>query len=173
MFKGACFAGERVHGDDSTVPVMAKGKTDTARIWVTFATIVRSAERRRRRLCFIIHEIEAASIPTTSEILPLASYRPTPTADITSSYEPAEVLDQLLRRHVGAMQGGNSSNSPICSKRPAESSGRRRRHLFRPWPSKRFQRIDALFAIEREINGLSAMNAKRRARTRAFRSSPV
>jgi hypothetical protein len=28
------FAGERVHGDDTTVPVLAKGKTDIARSWV-------------------------------------------------------------------------------------------------------------------------------------------
>ena len=27
-------AGERVHGDDTTVPVLAKGKTDTGRLWV-------------------------------------------------------------------------------------------------------------------------------------------
>jgi hypothetical protein len=25
---------ERLHGDDTTVPVLAKGKTDTGRIWV-------------------------------------------------------------------------------------------------------------------------------------------
>ena len=28
------FAGERIHGDDTTVPVLAKGKTDIARSWV-------------------------------------------------------------------------------------------------------------------------------------------
>ena len=27
------FAAERLHGDDTTVPVLAKGKTDTGRIW--------------------------------------------------------------------------------------------------------------------------------------------
>jgi transposase len=27
-------AAERLHGDDTTVPVLAKGKTDTGRIWV-------------------------------------------------------------------------------------------------------------------------------------------
>jgi hypothetical protein len=27
-------AGERIHGDDTTLPVMAKGKTDTAKTWV-------------------------------------------------------------------------------------------------------------------------------------------
>ena len=28
------FAGARLHGDDTTVPVMARGQTDTARTWV-------------------------------------------------------------------------------------------------------------------------------------------
>ncbi|MGZ2874315.1 transposase, partial [Pseudomonas aeruginosa] len=28
------FAGERLHGDDTTVPVLAKGKTVTGRTWV-------------------------------------------------------------------------------------------------------------------------------------------
>ncbi len=28
------FAGARLHGDDTTVPVMARGQTDTARVWV-------------------------------------------------------------------------------------------------------------------------------------------
>ena len=28
------FAAERLHGDDTTVPVLAKGKTDTRRCWV-------------------------------------------------------------------------------------------------------------------------------------------
>ena len=27
-------AAERLHGDDTTVPVLAKGKTDTGRCWV-------------------------------------------------------------------------------------------------------------------------------------------
>jgi transposase len=31
----ACvFAAERLHGDDTTVPVLAKGRTDTGRCWV-------------------------------------------------------------------------------------------------------------------------------------------
>jgi transposase len=28
------FAAERLHGDDTTLPVLAKGKTDTKRCWV-------------------------------------------------------------------------------------------------------------------------------------------
>jgi transposase len=29
-------AAERLHGDDTTVPVLAKGKTDTARLWIYY-----------------------------------------------------------------------------------------------------------------------------------------
>src|ERR1700674_5035205 len=32
--EGHVFAAERLHGDDTTVPVLAKGKTDTGRCWV-------------------------------------------------------------------------------------------------------------------------------------------
>ena len=31
--RSACFAAERLHGDDTTVPVLAKGKTATGRLW--------------------------------------------------------------------------------------------------------------------------------------------
>lgn len=33
LIEAHVFAAERVHGDDTTVPVMAKGKTDTGRLW--------------------------------------------------------------------------------------------------------------------------------------------
>jgi len=33
LIEAYVFAAERVHGDDTTVPVMAKGKTDTGRLW--------------------------------------------------------------------------------------------------------------------------------------------
>jgi transposase len=34
FIKSMVFTGERVHGDDTTVPVMARGQTDIARVWV-------------------------------------------------------------------------------------------------------------------------------------------
>jgi hypothetical protein len=34
LIEAHVLAAERLHGDDTTVPVMAKGKTDTARLWV-------------------------------------------------------------------------------------------------------------------------------------------
>ena len=34
LIRAHVFAGERVHGDDTTVPVLAKGQTDKGRLWV-------------------------------------------------------------------------------------------------------------------------------------------
>src|SRR3546814_774021 len=34
LIEAHVLAAERLHGDDTTVPVLAKGKTDTARLWV-------------------------------------------------------------------------------------------------------------------------------------------
>jgi hypothetical protein len=33
LIEAHVLAAERLHGDDTTVPVMAKGKIDTARLW--------------------------------------------------------------------------------------------------------------------------------------------
>ena len=33
LIRGHVFVGARVHGDDTTVPVLAKGKTRTGRLW--------------------------------------------------------------------------------------------------------------------------------------------
>src|SRR5580693_7749263 len=34
LIKAHVLAAERLHGDDTTVPILAKGKTDTGRVWV-------------------------------------------------------------------------------------------------------------------------------------------
>ena len=34
LIEAHVLAAERLHGDDTTVPVLAKGKTDTARCWI-------------------------------------------------------------------------------------------------------------------------------------------
>lgn len=80
-------AAERLHGDDTTVPVLAKGKTDKGRLWVGAcpgldpgsATIGRSWDRHHRRRYSIIPVIGAASIrngtwpdtPGCSRLMPM------------------------------------------------------------------------------------------------------
>ena len=58
------FAAERLHGDDTTVPVLAKGKTDTGALW----TYVRDdrpfgGKAIRQRRCSIIHATDAGEHP--------------------------------------------------------------------------------------------------------------
>jgi transposase len=65
--RGHVFAAERIHADDTTVPVLAKGKTRTGRFW----TYVRDdwpfcRPRVRRRQCSPIRVTVAASIPSST-----------------------------------------------------------------------------------------------------------
>ncbi|MDX8469735.1 transposase [Mesorhizobium sp. VK23B] len=51
LIKAHIFAAERVHGDDTDVPVPSKGKTRTGRIWTYVAMIVPPAARQRWPPC--------------------------------------------------------------------------------------------------------------------------
>jgi transposase len=61
-------AAERLHGDDTTVPVLAKGKTDTGRCWVYVRDDRPFGGQGRRRRCSITPAIAKAS--TRSAIWP-------------------------------------------------------------------------------------------------------
>jgi len=54
-------AAERLHGDDTTVPVLAEGKTDTGRCWMFEMTSPSVASGRPRR-CSITRATAGASI---------------------------------------------------------------------------------------------------------------
>src|SRR5437762_4946352 len=54
---------ERLHGDDTTVPVLAKGKTDTAESESMCATTSLLEGRRRQGRCSITCAIALATIP--------------------------------------------------------------------------------------------------------------
>jgi transposase len=56
-------AAERIHGDDTTVPVLAKGKTDTARAWVYMRDDAPLGAPIRRRRCSTTRAIDPARIP--------------------------------------------------------------------------------------------------------------
>jgi hypothetical protein len=70
LIKAHVFAAERIHGDDTTVPVLAKGKTRTGRIW-TYVSLRPGAGDRR------------ALLTSVNSILKnnLEAKRPAPAAD--------------------------------------------------------------------------------------------
>jgi transposase len=125
------FAAERLHGDDMTVPVLARGKTDTGRCWARCVMIGRSADQRRPPWSSTTRAIVAVSIRDGIWRDGLASCRPMPMAVTTRSTVPAEVLGQSVRPCAGATAGGSYS-SWRTSPRP-----RVERHAARPPSSRR------------------------------------
>src|SRR5579872_3047434 len=150
------FAAERIHADDTTVPVLAKGKTRVGRLW----TYVRDDR-------------------------PFAGPDPPAAVFFYSPDRGGAHPEQHLAGYVGLMQADayagfsrlyepNRKGGPIIEA-ACWAHGRRKffdiaRLSKAPIAAEAVKRIDVLFAIEREINGLAPQD---RLRTRQERSRPL
>jgi transposase len=154
--RGHVFAGDRIHADDTPVPVLAKGKTRTGRLW----TYVRD------------------DAPFGGPDPPAAVFFYSPDR---SGVHP----EQHLAGFVGLMQAdayAGFNRLYDASRRPgpiieAACWAHARRKFFdlarlakAPIAVEAVAKIDALFAIEREINGL-ALNQRQAVRN--DRSRPL
>jgi transposase len=135
------FAAERIHADDTTVPVLAKGKTRTGRLW----TYVRDDR-------------------------PFAGPDPPAAVFFYSRDRGGEHPERHLASYAGLMQAdayagfnrlyeSNRKPGPIIE---AACWAHARRKFFdlarinnAPIATEAVERIDALFAIEREVNGVT------------------
>lgn len=150
------FAAERIHADDTTVPVLAKGKTRTGRLW----TYVRDDR-------------------------PFAGPDPPAAAFFYSRDRSGEHPEQHLASFAGLMQAdayAGFNRLYEAKRRPgpiieAACWAHSRRKFFdlarinkAPIAMEAVARIDTLFAIEREINGLPSHE---RVRERNERSRPL
>ena len=149
-------AGPRIHADDTTVPVLAKGKTKTGRLWA----VVRDDR------------------PFGGQAPPAAAYFYSPNRN-------GEHADAFLKDFTGILQADAFSGFGRLYD-PARQPGAMteagcwahgRRKFFEqadlkkaPIAIEAVKRIDALFAIEREINGHSpeARQAARHERSRSL-----
>ena len=135
------FAAERVHGDDTTVPVLAKEKTVTGRLWTYVRDDRPFAGPGPPAAVFFYSRNRAGEHPARH----LAGY-----ADILQADAYAGFRELYDERKPG----------PITE---AACWSHGRRHFFElgdlrkaPLAVEAVRRIDELFAIERRINGLSA-----------------
>jgi transposase len=156
VIRSHIFAAERIHADDTTVPVLAKGKTRTGRLW----TYVRDDR-------------------------PFGGRDPPAAAFFYSPDRTAKHPEQHLTTYTGLMQadayagfnrlyGAGRKHGPIIE---AACWAHARRQFFdlarldkAPIAIAAVDRIDALFAIEREINGLPSQE---RLAVRHERSRPL
>ena len=121
-------AAERLHGDDTTVPVLARGKTDIARSGFMCATTSHSADLRRRERCSTTRATAVASIRRATWRGMPGCCRPTPMAVTASFTSPDASQAQSSKRHAGPMHAGSFSCWPTSR---AARAGRRR---ARPQP---------------------------------------
>ena len=150
------FTAERIHADDTTVPVLAKGKTRTGRLW----TYVRYDQ-------------------------PFGGSDPPAAAFFYSRDRGGEHPEQHLASYTGLMQAdayAGFNRLYEASRKPgpvveAACWAHARRKFFdlarlnqAPIAIEAVERIDALFAIEREINGATPQE---RVRVRNERSRPL
>jgi transposase len=135
-------AAERVHGDDTTVPLLAKGKTITARLW----TYVRDDRPF------------AGPDPPAAVFLYSRNRRGEHPAQHLAGY--AGILQADAYAGFGDLYDGKRRPGPITE---AACWSHGRRYFFEladlrkaPLAVEAVRRIDELFAIECTINGLSA-----------------
>jgi len=150
------FAAERIHADDTTVPVLAKGKTRTGRLWTYVRDDRPFGGRDPPAAVFFYSRDRTGEHPERH----LACYSGLMQADAYAGFNRLYV--------VGRMPG------PIIE---AACWAHARRNFFdlarlkkAPIAIEAVKRIDALFNIERTINGLSA---EERRRVRNEQSRPL
>ena len=160
-------AAERLHGDDTTVPILAKGQTETGRVWVYvrddrpfggkdppaalfYASRDRTREHPERHLAGYAGVLQADAFDGYNRLY-LAQRKPGPILEALCWSHARRKFFELADIAANARRG---KNAPPIS----------------PIALEAVKRIDALFAIEREIKGLSA--AKRLA-ARRERCAPL
>ena len=91
---------ERLHGDDTTVPVLALGKTDTGRLWTYVRDDRLSPAPDRQRRSSTPREIDAANIRRRIWPVTPASCKPTLTTATTGCICPTGSRGRSGRRRV-------------------------------------------------------------------------
>ena len=153
LIEAHVFAAQRLHGDDTTVPVMAKGKTDTGRLWNYVrddrpfggadppAVVFRYSRDRRG-------EHPQAHLANWSGILQ---------ADAFAGYNELYAADRKagLILEAGCFAHARRKFFELVDVEAAarkKSRGEKTGQIY-PIALEAVQKLDALFEIERTING--------------------
>jgi transposase len=150
------FAAERLHGDDTTVPVLAKGKTDTGRCWVYVRDDRPFGGQGPPAAMFYYSRDRSGEHPQAH----LAGYAGIFQADAFGGYnklyeadrKPSPILEAACWVHA---------RRPFFVMADLAANARRKAQgktvgVISPLALEAVRRIDALFEIERSINRQSA-----------------
>ena len=163
-------AAERLHGDDTTVPVLARGKTDIGRCWVYVRDDRPFGGRAAPAAMFHYSRDRGGAHPQAH----LARYAGLFQADAYGGYgklydagrKPGLILEAACwvhaRRPFFALADLAQNARRVAAGKPPG--------VMSPIALEAVRRIDALFAIERDINGQSA---EQRRAVRQASSAPL
>jgi transposase len=156
LIEAHVLAAERLHGDDTTVPVLARGKTDTGRAWVYVRDDCPFGGRAPPAAVFYYSRDRTGAHPQGH----LASYRGVLQADAFGGYtklyesgrEPGPITEagcwsHARRKFFVLADLAQNARRRAQGKTPTFVS---------PLALAAVRRIDALFDIERHINGKPA-----------------
>jgi transposase len=150
------FAAKRLHGDDTRVPLLAKGKTITARAWVYVRDDRPFGSAAAPAAMFYYSRDRCAEHPLAH----LAKYRGILQADAHSGYAQLYAEDRQPGRIEEAACWAHARR-PFFALADIEAAARQKaagksEKPLSPIALEAVRRIDALFDIERGITGLSA-----------------
>jgi transposase len=149
-------AAERLHGDDTTVPVLAKGKTDTGRCWV-YVRDDRPFGGQGPPAAMFYYSRDRRGMHPQSH---LAGYAGLFQADAFDGYRALYLPERSPGPLVEAGCWAHARR-PFFAMADIEENARRtaagkKETMLSPIAIEVVRRIDTLFAIERSINGKSA-----------------
>jgi len=149
------FAAQRLHGDDTTVPVLARGKTDLGRCWVYVRDDRPFSGPAPPAAMFYYSRDRSGAHPVRH----LADYAGILQADAYSGYNKLYEAD---RRPGPIIEAGCwvHARRPFFVLADIATNARRKAEgktagVISPLALEAVRRIDALFEIERSINGQS------------------
>jgi transposase len=167
LIEAHVLSAERLHGDDTTVPILAKGKTETGRVWtyvrddrpfggkdppaaLYYASRDRSGEHPEWHLKSYTGILQADAYGGYNRLYQ-PNRRPGPIIEALCWSHGRRKFFELADVAANARRGKNAA--PIS-----------------PIALEAVKRIDPIFDIERDINGLSA---EERLAARRLRSAPL
>jgi transposase len=170
LIEAHVFAAERLHGDDTTVPVLARGKTDTGRAWVYVRDDCPFGGPAPPAAVFYYSRDRAGAHPQGH----LASYRGILQADAFGGYTKLYDPDREPGPITEAACWSHARRKFFVLADLAQNARRRAQGktptFVSPLALAAVRRIDALFDIERAINGKPAAE---RLAVRRERSLPL
>jgi hypothetical protein len=151
LIKAHVFAAERLHGDDTTVPVLAKVKTRTGRLWAYVRDDRPFAGRDPPAAVFFYSADRAGSHPEQH----LAGYSGILQADAYAGFNTVYKADRQPGPIIEAACWAHARRKFFELADIASKARNQKPITISPIALEALQKIDAIFAAERSINGRS------------------